>query len=276
MGLVKRRVPTKSGATAVQIARHSRGGRQIVKHLGSAHDPAALALLEQEADELIAQMLGAEQLALELEGVGEAAQGPSPATGSSGGAGGGARTVGTRSGPLWNLLGGVYDQVFGTAIDSWVFRQLVIAWIIEPSSKADSLRVIAQAGVEAPPSLRTLWRDLARHKDHRWRDAACQAAYRFATGGEGALGVLLYDVTTLYFETDEEDETRKVGYSKERKVDPQILVGLLVDRQGFPVEVHCFEGNKAESNTIIPVLNSFRDRHQIEDMLVVADAGMLS
>jgi transposase len=64
--------------------------------------------------------------------------------------------------------------------------------------------------------------------------------------------------------------------SKERRVDPQIQVGLLVDPAGFPLEVHCFEGNKAETKTLIPVLQAFQERHGVTDMVVVADAGMLS
>jgi transposase len=87
---------------------------------------------------------------------------------------------------------------------------------------------------------------------------------------------VLYDVTTLYFEAEEEDDLRKVGYSKERRVDPQVVVGLLVDRNGFPLEIGCFEGNKAETATIIPIVKAFQKRHSIEDMVVVADAGMLS
>jgi hypothetical protein len=47
-------------------------------------------------------------------------------------------------------------------------------------------------------------------------------------------------VTTLYFEAENEDDLRKVGYSKERRIDPQIVVGLLVDRTGFPLEIGCF------------------------------------
>jgi transposase len=86
----------------------------------------------------------------------------------------------------------------------------------------------------------------------------------------------LYDVTTLYFEAEKEDDLRKVGYSKERRVDPQIVVGLLVDRHGFPLEIGCFEGSKAETATIIPVVKQFQDRHHLADMVVVADAGMLS
>lgn len=64
--------------------------------------------------------------------------------------------------------------------------------------------------------------------------------------------------------------------SKEHRVDPQVQVGLLVDPAGFPLEVHLFEGNTAETTTLIPVLTAFQERHGITDMVVVADAGMLS
>ena len=83
-------------------------------------------------------------------------------------------------------------------------------------------------------------------------------------------------MTTLYFEAEREDDLRKVGYSKERRVDPQIIVGLLVDRHGFPLQVGCWEGNKAETTTIIPIAEAFQAAHGIEDLIIVADAGMLS
>lgn len=92
----------------------------------------------------------------------------------------------------------------------------------------------------------------------------------------GDVSLLLYDVTTLYFEAEKEDTLRKVGFSKERRVDPQIVVGLLVDRSGFPLEIACFEGDKPETRTIIPVIKAFQERNQVADMVVVADAGMLS
>ena len=83
-------------------------------------------------------------------------------------------------------------------------------------------------------------------------------------------------VTTLYFETEKEDELRKVGYSKERRVDPQIIVGLLVDRAGFPLRIGCWEGNRAETTTIVGVVEQFRQAAKVEPLVVVADAGMLS
>lgn len=64
-------------------------------------------------------------------------------------------------------------------------------------------------------------------------------------------------VTTLYFEADKEDDLRRVGYSKERRVDPQIIVGLLVDRGGFPLRIGCWEGDRAETTTIVPVVREF-------------------
>jgi transposase len=87
---------------------------------------------------------------------------------------------------------------------------------------------------------------------------------------------VLYDVTTLYFEAEKEDDLRKVGYSKERRVDPQVVVGLLVDSAGFPLEIHCFPGNKAETETLVPVPDAFKQRHDTAELIVVCDAGMLS
>nr|WP_256695455.1 hypothetical protein [Actinomyces oris] len=72
----------------------------------------------------------------------------------------------------------------------------------------------------------------------------------------------------MYFETEREDDLRKVGYSKERRVDPQVIVGLLVDRASFPLQVGCWEGNKAETTTIIPIVEAFQAAHDIEDLVV--------
>ena len=83
-------------------------------------------------------------------------------------------------------------------------------------------------------------------------------------------------MTTLYFEAEREDDLRRVGYSKERRVDPQVIVGLLVDRRGFPLRIGCWEGNKAETTTIIPVVEAFQAAHGIDELVIVADAGMLS
>ncbi len=157
-----------------------------------------------------------------------------------------------------------------------VFRDLVIARIVEPTSKADSARVLIDLGA-TPVSYRTLARHLDQVDPGGYRDAVAAKCFDYSRDC-GGLGLLLYDVTTLYFEAESEDDLRKVGFSEERRVDPQIVVGLLVDRTGFPLEIGCFEGNTAETTTIVPIITSFLDRHGLQDtpMVVAADAGMLS
>jgi transposase len=80
----------------------------------------------------------------------------------------------------------------------------------------------------------------------------------------------------LYFETDEGDGFRESGFSKERRLEPQITIGLLTGADGFPLMVCAFEGNKAETKTMLPVIESFMTAHQLPDVTVVADAGMVS
>jgi transposase len=83
-------------------------------------------------------------------------------------------------------------------------------------------------------------------------------------------------VTTLYFETDQGDGFREPGFSKERRLEPQITVGLLTDVRGFPLQVHAFDGNTAETKTIVPVIQAFAAAHGLPEVTVVADAGMMS
>jgi hypothetical protein len=106
-----------------------------------------------------------------------------------------------------------------------VFRGLVLARIIEPASKLDSLRVLQEAGV-APASYRTVERRLPAYAQEAWRQrlsAACAAHARL-----GPASLVLYDVPALYFETGQGDGFREPGFSKERRLKPQITIGLLV------------------------------------------------
>ena len=176
---------------------------------------------------------------------------------------------------LWDALTSVYDALGFSAVRDEAFRALVLGRIIEPTSKVDTVRVLTEVGVTAP-SRATSQRCLRRIVERDYRDTISHACYTHATRG-GGLALVLYDLTTLYFETPREDALRKVGMSKERRVDPQVTVGLLTDRGGFPLAVHLFEGNKAETKTVVPVLTDFRAQHpDARDIIVVADAGMLS
>ena len=252
-----RTVKTASGATAVQIVySYHRGSRQI-EHLGSAHDPAELELLKAAAR----QKLAAGQGVLDL-GLDGAPGGPLPITSS-------------RMGCLLDALAHAYDVLGFTAAAGGdaVFRDLVLARIIEPVSKLDSLRVLEEAGL-VPVSYPTVNRRLPVYAREAWRQrlsAACAAHARL-----GRASLVLYDVSTLYFETDAGDGFREPGFSKERRLEPQITIGLLTGADGFPLMVSAFEGNKAETKTMLPVIEAFMAAHQLPDVTVVADAGMVS
>ena len=279
-----RRVRTASGATAVQIAESVAGQRRIVRHVGSARDEADLGLLMERARRLLdddrqgvldlgitpvaakATMVGPPQPLSLLPGAGSGSS-ARPLVSRS-------RVLKTSSGLLFEVLAGVYASLGLEVVGDDSFRDLVIARVVEPTSLLDVDRVLAELGQKAV-SLSTRKRTLRRAHQGSYRDQVATACFTHAAT-DGDVSLVLYDVTTLYFEAEHEDELRKVGYSKERRVDPQIVVGLLVDRQGFPLEIGCYEGNKAETTTIVPIVQAFQERHNLADMVVVADAGMLS
>jgi hypothetical protein len=259
VGSFVRRVKTASGATAVQIV-HKRGRTVLgIEHVGSAHDDAQLAMLLETAQ----ARLNAGQDMLPI------------ADGSAGGRPVGQPVVeGTASLIVWETLEAIYHQLGFGQIGDNAFQALVLARIIEPTSKADTVRVLAELGVPGPTRV-TFMRCLKRVIERDYRTVIATACYAHAVVG-GGLAMVLYDLTTLHFETDVEDRLRKVGMSKERRVDPQVTVGLLTTGSGFPLDVHVFEGNKAETKTLVPVLTGFAERHHVDDVIVVADAGMLS
>lgn len=154
-----------------------------------------------------------------------------------------------------------------------MFRDLVLARIIEPTSKLDSLRVLEEVGVPVV-SYRTVTRRLPVYAAEGWRELLAIACAKHV--GLGPATYLLYDVSTLYFETDKPDGFREPGFSKERRLEPQITIGLLTDGSGFPLMVNAFEGNKGETTTMLPTLRSFMAAHGLTDVVIVADAGMIS
>lgn len=278
-----RRVRTASGATAVQIAEYIDGRRRIVRHVGSAHTEAELGLLLERARGMVADAaqgeldLGVASTPRKVPLIAPPAEtsllaDPAPRVERSRVSA--PKVVGTSSRLLFDALAEVYTGLGFDAVGDATFRDLVIARIVEPTSILDTGRVLTDLGVR-PASEKTMRRTLTRAKAGKYRDQVATVCFNHART-VGDVSLCLYDVTTLYFEAENEDSLRKVGYSKERRVDPQIVVGLLVDRRGFPLEIGCFEGDKAETLTIIPIINQFIERHSLAGLVIVADAGMLS
>jgi hypothetical protein len=210
-----RTVRTASGATAVQIVYSSDRGSRDIEHIGSAHDDVELELLKAVARQRVAAGQGVLDLGLE-------ATEPT----RKGAGGGSLPIIASRMDCLldaleqaWRVLG--FDRA---ADGDEVFRDLVLARIIEPVSKLDSLRVLEEAGVAAA-SYRTVKRRLRVYAEDSWRQKVSAACAAHAALGPASL--VLFDVSTLYFETGAGDGFRESGFSKERRLEPQITVGVL-------------------------------------------------
>ena len=145
-----RKVPTASGARAVQIVHKQ--GRQVVgiEHIGSAHDDSQLAVLMEAARTRL--LPGQDTFDLTSR---------SATSSTSSGAGAGAQVAGMSSRLLWDVLAGAYQRLGFAAVGDEMFKRLVLARIIEPTSKADTIRVLDEIGVAAP-GLRTIFGSLDR------------------------------------------------------------------------------------------------------------------
>jgi hypothetical protein len=252
-----RTVKTASGATAVQIVHANRRGARDIEHIGSAYTAEDVEVLKAAAR----QRLHVDQDTLDF-GDGRPEGEALPITS-------------TQSKQLWDALGLAFDRLgFDAACGGdEVFKALVLARLVEPTSKLATIRVLEELGI-SPPGYRTIFRRLPVYATQQWRQALAAACA--AHVGLGPATLVLYDVTTLYFEIDEGDGFREPGFSKERRLEPQITVGLLTDVRGFPLQVHAFDGNTAETKTSLPVLRAFMTAHRLPEVTVVADAGMLS
>ena len=183
--------------------------------------------------------------------------------------------LGVRYTFLYELLSKLIINIGLDKIKSRLLLDLVILRMVEPTSKLRSIELLEeyfgikhrrQSYYQSAPQ----WLALKSKTESIALDfAKRQYAFDF--------DLLFYDVTTLYFETFEEDDLRKNGFSKDNKSQqPQILVALMVTKEGFPIAYEVFAGNTFEGHTIIPVVKNFIQKSGVKEFTVVADAAMIS
>jgi transposase len=174
------------------------------------------------------------------------------------------------------LLGRIFDQIGFNQIDSYLFKPLVLSRLESPSSKLKTTDYLAkyyalQIDVES----------IYRYMDTLYntqKEAVQQISYQHTKQILGdEIRMVFYDVTTLYFEIEKEDTLRKTGFSKDGKhQNPQIVLGLLVSANAYPLAYDIFEGNKYEGDTMLPIIDSFRQKYSFETLTIVADSGLIS
>jgi hypothetical protein len=211
-----RKVRTASGAVAVQVVRKEAGKVVIIEYVGSARTDAELGVLLQRGRGLVDGL----QEVLDLEVARRVARldevsdwrPPGQQQLVADAVAGPGRTVATNSRLLYEAIGAVYDALGFDVLADVVFKDLVIARVVEPTSKLDSARVLTDLGADTV-SYCMIQRHLRLVSTDNYRDAIAEKCFAHSTD-RGTLSLVLYDVTTLYFESENEDTFRKVGYSK--------------------------------------------------------------
>jgi len=173
------------------------------------------------------------------------------------------------------IFGKIFDQIGFDAIPERLFRDIVIARLVYPTSKAKTVDYLFRYQGKTI-STQSIYRFLDRLND-QYSLQAQQIAYKHSLSILKHITVVFYDMTSLYFENEDEDDLRKIGFSKDGKFqNPQIMLGLLVGSNGYPIAYDIFEGNTFEGKTLLPVLRRIEQKYGFGKPVVVADAAMLS
>lgn len=174
------------------------------------------------------------------------------------------------------LLGKLFDEIGFNKIPDELFRHLVITRLAYPVSKLKTVDYLFKyKGISM--NVEKVYRYLDKLQTHQIEQVQRISYEHTLKILNHQLSVVFYDVTTLYFEAADEDDFRQTGFSKDGKhQQPQIVLGLLVSRGGYPLTYELFEGSKFEGHTMLPVIEVFKKKYKLEKLVVVADAGLLS
>lgn len=268
-----RTVKTKSGSIAVQIVEYVERKTVIIKHIGSARDEGELIDLKKSAylwmDNNEKQMSFIPRVEdSEVESVSNIVNIAK------------CSYLGFRYNFFYETIFKICylfkfhllpENVKGILIDLSIVR------LIEPDSKVRSLRFLSDYfGINYERT--DLYRKLpiiSELKDYIESKIVNFARRRLNFD----FALVFYDLTTIYFESFKDDELRKNGFSKDNKINqPQIMIGLLVNKDGFPISYQIFPGNKFEGHTMIPVINDLLKKYKIkkDNITFVADAAMIN
>jgi transposase len=253
-----------SGSVSIQIISKARGWYKVVKTLGFATTRQEVErltrLAEQEIERLSEPLsLFSSQNDVLVEKVFESLHNSS------------IQTVGPEM-----VFGKIFDYIGFTQVGEELFRHLVISRLAFPLSKLKTIEYLYRyQGVvlDIDAVYRFLDRLNTRLKEQVERIAFAHTMKVL----NGNISVVFYDMTTLYFEASDEDDLRKTGFSKDgRHQNPQIFIGLLVGLGGYAIGYDIFEGNSYEGHTLIPFLEKISSKFNLNNLVVIADAGLLS
>lgn len=257
-----REIKYSSNSVSIQVYKIENRKRKIIRHIGTAKNENERENLIQLAQDFIKK--ATKQLSIfekeNTDNILNISQ---------------CKFLGIYYGFFYELLHKLFIKIGFDKHKNNLLLDLVIIRLFEPASKLRSIELLEDYfGIryrrQCYYESAVKWIDLKEKTE--------KIAVNFAKKYYGfSYDLLFYDVTTLYFETFEEDVLRKNGFSKDNKSQqPQILIGLMVSKEGFPIAYEVFPGNTFEGHTIIPMIKNFIDKYKIKDFTVVADAAMIS
>jgi transposase len=258
-----RKKKNKSGSVSVQILSKENGRNKLVETIGCSSDINEVSRFVLQGESRIEELTP--QLSLQLKSQADQVvldfmKRQMPRVYSSG---------------VEKLLGKIFDDIGFDKIKYDLFRSIVLARLVYPGSKLKTTEYFLYHKNEEL-EVTKLYRFLDKfHKE--LKPQAEEIVYAHTKKILKEIVVVFYDVTTLYFEAEDEDDLRKIGYSKDGKFQhPQILLGLLVSENAYPIGYDIFEGNTFEGKTLLPILQAVEAKYGLPKPMVIADSGLLS
>ena len=259
-----RKKRNKSGSVSVQVIDKAKGYR-VIKTIGSARTPEEIERLVELGEVFIARQSSQYSLFPKDEHDNAVVLDFIRTLGNSS-----VRTVGPEL-----VFGRLFDEIGFGAIPEQLFRDIVVSRLVHPGSKMKTVDYLYRYQGRSV-SVDSVYLFLDR-LNRSYSKQAKEIAYRHSLKILKRISVVFYDMTSLYFEAEDEDDLRRIGFSKDGKFqNPQIMLGLLVSENGYPIGYDIFEGNTFEGKTLMPVLGKIRKAYGLSNPVVVADAAMLS
>jgi len=252
---------------SIQIIDKSRGKYTVLKTIGSSSDATEIETLYQQGKKWIAIQCGKQDMFTVHAKEAEEKQFAD-------------HLISNIENVLLNgtqlILEPVFKSVGFDVIDDDILKHLVTVRLCQPSSKAGTVDYL-KSYFDEDVDLHKIYRYLDRlHNTQQELVQKISVEHTSKILG-GKIGLVFYDVTTLYFETDYSDDFRERGFSKDGKhAKPQVVLGLLVSRDGYPLAYSLFNGSQYEGRTMLPIVEDFVKRFELDDFVVVADSGVMN
>ena len=195
---------------------------------------------------------------------------------------------------IHEIYGKLYDEINLKSIlpnhsrhvaTSKALKEIVLARVANPDSKSGSVDMLSSKfGVNL--NLETVYRMMDMIDDNVIKKLNQLVLSKTKSLLDDKIDVIYFDATTLYFESftedidnpeDKDEAIRKNGYSKDGKFNqPQVVLALLVTKQGLPIGYKAFSGDTFDGHTIVPSLKEIEDEFKVDKIVYVADAGMFN